>query len=217
VDGAVVAGGWTAGFKKPGTLPAGADSPGADLASVPHQPLEPRSSRLHQIQPPGTGLTCRVLAMCRVLGTGAPKKLHIAQIHHAIPARAHCRSLRSYRSFPLPSATSPGTRPASSPARRPGRTQGGHRPAPQIARHPPDPPTPPAPSAAARPAASAKPPAPHRTAQPGKHGLARQHPTTNPATETKLTRTPRRWSGGTGPAAADDNDPPGLIHLDCSP
>ena len=181
--GAVVAGGWTAGFKKPGTLPAGADSPGADPASVPHQPREPRSSRLHQIQPPGTGLTCRVLAMCRVVGTGAPKKLHIAQIHHAIPARAHCRSLRSYRSFPLPSATSPGTRPASSPARRPGRTQGGHRPAPQIARHPPTrrprrrPPPPPGQQPAGN-----RPTAPHRTAQPGKHGLARQHPTTNPAT-----------------------------------
>src|ERR1700677_1269580 len=49
-----------------------------------HQPWESHPSRLHHVQPTRTGLTWRLSAMWRVLGTIAPTSLHVAQIHHLI-------------------------------------------------------------------------------------------------------------------------------------
>jgi hypothetical protein len=58
------------------------------LAGIPHRPQEPHPSPLNHVRPTGTGLRWRLLAMWRVLGTIAPKTLHVARIFHVISVRA---------------------------------------------------------------------------------------------------------------------------------
>ena len=171
-----------ASFKNPSTLSTvGANSPNG-LRQHPHQPREPHPPRLHQIQPTRTGLTWRLSAIRRVLGAGAPKTLHVAQIHHTIRHTLNtgtCRHIRRHRQ-----RVSPTLRYLTGMAVR---RAGDHRPAPRTIR--------PAASSATRPAASSAtlpPCAAHRPAARGK-----------PSATTVTTRQPSATTVTTRPEPPD--------------
>ena len=114
-------------------------------SSIPRQPREPRPPRLNHVQPARTGLTWRLCAIRRVLGTIAPTSHHTAHTHHTIRhlpntgTRRHTRQ-HDQRATP-PSATREPARPGASRSQAP---HGARRsPASASHRQPPTRPPPP--------------------------------------------------------------------------